>query len=497
LSQSARHAFCARCDFSFDDPTPAGGGGTPSAPLDLGVSGDHNSDAAAQLLEGEDAEPTVEDPPPTQPEPPDRSIPLVDVKRTAPALPPDTVEEALPDAPTWSMPGRGKQEAAPGRGWGETTGRARRTPGLAQDRGSLSGRGRDTASSMKSVSGDFTPQRTPSAPPPRSHPGLPGSELRGRPPGSLYADEHSSPPGDPLMAALVSGDEYRTPIGSPLEDVEEGSPPVHPLYPEGPPSDSDFGAVETLSEPALRAAGPRVVPPSTGRRASSVGQRRRSSNQKDPRGRPVASVPGAGIQPDSARPAATADLVSGGRVESLPATAPPAPVPEPPRSQPGPPIPPAPSVPETFKRPGVDSKKLARNLALLGVAVVLVLAGRDAYRMFGNLGSLNSVLDVAQAKPALPRELEGAVVRLELERDIQRRWARIRGENDTYAIGVEVEHRIVGVPVRYTAERDGRFRLDSQLPTLSYFVDGGWQLDEAAERKLSEYEARRRGPPPQ
>lgn len=499
LSQSARHAFCARCDFSFDDPTPSAASATPAPPPHVVL----NAAPPGADAGFEDSEPTVEDPPAPSPDDggrrSDRSLPRVDIKRTQPALPPDTVEEALPDAPTWSMPGRSLEAAAPGRGWGENTGKlARRTPGLGHDRGSLTRGRRDSSGGLPAAPAAEESPATPSAPPPRSHPGRPGSELRGRPPGGLYADEQSSPPGDPLMAALVSGDEHRAP---PLGDIASGRPPVHPLYPEGLPSESDFAGVQdSLSEPSeFTPTGPRVVPPSTGRRGSSVGSRRRSASARDPRGRVVASTPGAGIQPDISRPA---DL--GAVRDPVPepvATAPPprSPV-EVPLSQPGPPIPvpPAPpAVPENFRRDRPAGKKIVGGLAAVGLVVVLLAAGLDAYRMFDHLGSLNAVLEGTQATPVMPRALDAAVIRLHLEGDVQRRWARIRGENDTFQIGVEVRHRIVGVPVVYSAEREGRFRLASQLPTLSYFVDGGWQLDEAAHNQLVDYTSGRQASPPQ
>ncbi len=440
-------------------------------------------------------------------------------------MPPDTVEEALPEAPSGSMPGRALEERDTGRGWGENTGRlTRRKPGLGQDRGSLkrpkgdtptgssprpgSGAGRTPVDEREPTARSRAPRTSrPGSPDARSNPGMPGSELRGRPPGSLYADEASSPPGDPLMAALVSGE----------EKAAAEPPPVHPLYPHGMPSDSEFRAVDAVppARPTLDddsggttrgPAGPRVVPPSTGRRTSTIGGRRGGSvaGKRDPRGNRVASPPSApgGILPDSPRPEAheTSTPTPLDRNTQPPGTGLSAGAAEigPPSEDPladllpDLPLPPPPDLEKQFGRSRDDTRKTIRTVLIAVFVVVLLVAAHDSWRMLGHIGSLNAVLETGQATPALKRKLDAEVSRLGLTSSLERGWATIEGANDRFHIGVEVQHRIVGVPMTYEASKSGPFRVKSKLPTLEYFTDGGWQLDDPAKQALREYQASRR-----
>ena len=587
LSQSARHAFCARCDWSFDDrsgppgATPAASGPPSEPSIEAATLADEDAPTLQEdAPTGTPSRPTPSRPTPSRgtpstepPRPPSRPSsrggrkgaeawmkPGSKVGQTSPSVPDPLDEEDLPDAPSWSMPGRALDEAAPGRGWGENTGRmAKRKPGLGRDRGSLTRRGHDRTPTGTPLSVD---DREPTArmrrptsspkvqPPPRSHPGMPGSELRGRPPGNLYADEASSPPGDPLMAALVSGEEAN---GAPAEGP--GSPPpVHPLYPEGMPSDSEFDALQTgesaiplgsdsteadqLPEdhgtpappsPApppeagpsgLVPPGPRVVPPSTGRRTSTMGGRRAGSRSgaRDPRGHRVASPPSqpGGIQPDAVhRPDPLSGSVSNdslsspgssfedelGGLSAVAAGPPPAAPPEPDAAPEDPleailpdlPLPPPPDLGGSVASRRTDTVRVVRNVGLVLVVVLGLVAARDGWLMMGHMGSLNAVLGTGQeATPALVKELDGEIARLGLRGDVSHRWARIEGAGDRFTIGVELTHGILGVPVTFTAERDGAFKVASKLATLEYFTDGGWDLDDDARAQLERYRESRR-----
>ena len=494
LSQSARHAFCARCDFSFDGPAPEDG--TPSS---TGTPTDQP-----------EGTPTDQPPAPPPPPPPPRSRRRqAVVDQTAESVPDDTVEEALPDAPSWDLPSR-PFASNPGRAGGETS--RSRAPGLGRDRGSLAQR-------MGSGSMDAVPTVRASAPeePPRSEPGRrphgTSGELRGRPPSSFYPSEQSAPPGDPLMAALVSGDELAmTPLPPPpdilADELEVGHPPVHrtdpgarnPLYPEGLPSDADF-------------SGPKVVPPSTKRR-SSVGAVSQKTLPRDPRGRPVASAPTdrGGFLPDTR--STTGRSGAGASVPPAPAAASGARPPIGrsggadrsaasvwPDSGPGEagsasargiPLPPPPVNLGAAPRGSLDLRGLAIRGVLLLVAVLALWTVWDVWQLFGNLGTLNAVVTSGNtATPALVRELDEKVTVLDLEDSVTRRWARLAGETDTYSIGVEVRHRVVVVPIHYTAQREGPFRVDQKLATLDYFIENGWELDGTAETKLRAYRDQR------
>lgn len=498
LSQSARHAFCARCDHSFDGPTtqddtPSSPGGTPT---------DRPEDT-----------PTDHPPPPQQPRKPA-------LEQTAESPPSDTVEEALPDAPSWDLPNR-PASSNPGRVRVETS--RSRAPGLDRNRGSLAQR--MNSGSIDKVS-DLRPPTPTGAP--ASDPGVRGAgragELRGRPPSSLYPSENSAPPGDPLMAALVSGDDLRmTPPPPPpdilADELEVRNPPIHrtdpaahdPLYPNGPPTDEDF-------------SGPRVVPPSTKRRVST-GAGSHKAVRRDPRGRPVASAPSSrgGILPDSAsspgRPVSSASIPPVPAPPSRSGSRPPigrtGGLEQPSRSgwpagDPGGsgsasartiPLPPPPTSLGSSRRAPVDLKGLLIRGLLIALAVLVVWAAWDVWQLFGSLGTLNAEVTAGNmATPALVGELDEQVKVLGLEDAVVQRWARIAGETDTYAIGVEVRHRVIVFPVHYTVQRDGPFRVDQKLTTLEYFVENGWELDGTAETKLRIYLDHRSGqgwsPPP-
>jgi len=495
LSQSARHAFCARCDYSFDGPATADM--TPSA---------------SSMTPTDEPEGTPTDLPPAPPPLPSKLKSPLD--ETAESPEGDTVEEALPDAPSWDLPNR-PTSSNPGRPRTETA-RAR-APGLSRDRGSLAQR-------MSSGSIDKLPDARPPVPPelPASDPGRGKSgDLRGRPPSSLYASENSAPPGDPLMAALVSGDDLGMAPPPPdilADDLVKGHPPVHRtdpearnlLFPDGPPSDADF-------------SGPRVVPPRPTRRSTGSSASHKSI-RRDPRGRPVASapVPRGGILPDAASSPGT---------PARSAPVPPAPAPAPSRpgnrppigrtggvqqpSRPGwpggspggtgsasardIPLPPPPTDLGRSRREPVDLKGVAARALVIVLTVVLVWAAWDVWQLFSNLGTLNGVVTVGNtATPDLVGELDEQVRVLGLEDQVTERWASISGETDTYSIGVDVRHAIVFVPVHFTAHRDGPFRVSQRLATLDYFIANGWELDGTAAVQHEAYVAQKnqRAPTP-
>jgi hypothetical protein len=150
----------------------------------------------------------------------------------------------------------------------------------------------------------------------------------------------------------------------------------------------------------------------------------------------------------------------------------------------------------------VELKGLLVRALVIAMAVLLIWTAWDVWQLFSNLGTLNAAVTSGNtATPALVGELDETVTVLGLENSVVRRWAQLSGETDTYAIGVEVRHRVVVVPIRYTAQREGPFRVDQKLATLDYFVVNGWELDETAETKLQAYRDKPRGssrpvPPP-
>lgn len=552
LSQSARHSFCARCDHAFG--SPAVDEETPSTPV-----GD-----VSEGLAGSPAAPVAAPVPVAPPSTPPRAVPVAAPStppRAVPARPRSVVdetqesppsasgEEGLPDAPSWNLPNRAAG-SNPGRARNETA--RSRAPGLQRDRGSLTRRERSGSSlgvegvasdgGMPSVSptsarpedgvDSISSGRSPGPrdPSERKAP-LPwtrtpaGVELRGRPPSSLYPAENSAPPGDPLIAALVSGEDIAPPPPDILADdypVERPrGPRTNPraqalLYPEGPPTGEDFGAVPAGALDSVEDALPRVVPPASKRR-TSVGAAQQEGLQRDPRGRPVASPPPArgGLRPDTepagswpppAPPAgasASGSIVAPGLASSLlagaagraerrttrPASEAPGIGGPPPKEIDLPPPPAEAFVPH---RMPIDVRRVVLRAVALLVLGLLARAAWDAWRVFDSLGTLNAVIGEANtATPAMVGELRGQVEILGLEGAVQESWATISGESETWSIGVRASQRVVGIPLTYTARRDGAFRLDQKLATLDYFVDNGWVLDGAAETRLAAYRDQR------
>jgi hypothetical protein len=157
------------------------------------------------------------------------------------------------------------------------------------------------------------------------------------------------------------------------------------------------------------------------------------------------------------------------------------------------PMPPPPDLGAEFRRSRAGNRRLLQRVLVGLVAVILLLAAHDSWKMFDHIGSLNAILGSAQqATPALKRDLDQELLRLGLQSSVARRWSLIEGETDRFQIGVEVRHRIVGLPTTYTAEKSGPFTVKRNLPTLEIFTDGGWQLDEVAQQALQEYKASRR-----
>ena len=537
LSQSAMHAFCAHCDCSFATTGPA-----PAITEDLiaasaGVdTGEYMPPADSKSVPPAAGSPPGSPPPrkrrdgtptgsgtPTDRETvaPPSSSSLDSVQDPASAS--TTMEsEDSPAGPAWNMPGRtdsarSSSFPAPPR----ASGREKR---------SLSGRARPattTPDAVPSLERTPTPPAAAAGPPPRtSHPGSrPGSELRGRPPGTLFASEGSLPPGDPLMAALVSGEALRA---DSFPDIDFGpSNPGAPLD-SAPPVQQDFDAIP---EPAAGAEpqGPRVVPPSRGRRSrSSIGHRSRPGGllPDGPDPAAIASSPAAAtevrptIEREPTSPNRRPAPAPEGRAESLP----PAPrgTPAMRRSIPAVPRPPAPRAPAPPRTPtppratsapgalpppmelpqgggpSVDPATVRRGVkiaALVAAVLVVCLAVLDVSAMIADVGALRAAMNANMHSdglptPDLPRMLDHAVQEMDLGDQLVSRWATLSAADDRFDVGVEVQHSVVGLPQRTRVSRDGDFVVSEHLKTLEFYLPE-WELDPEG-KLLLEQEKRRR-----
>ncbi len=609
------HAVCARCDFPFDgsvDPQPMGDAGTASHDQLTGeVTRPQHDMTPTGTPTGTPSTtptgptPTTDPPEPAPPEPPPRaaakaSVPLA--KKRDPLsvtdVSADNNPDALPRGPSWNLPGRNEET---GGSWSKESGLPR---AAATSRGSLTARQRaakaaavveeverpKTDESIQAVAHPSRP-RAP-APLPSSNPGRatsqPGGhagDLRGRPPGKLYASENSIPPGDPLMAALVSGDAL---LADSIPDINltgegQDSGDHLPVFDELPPADDDYNAAaDTRPDPPPPADNrPRVVPPSTGRRSTSGSRRRRSVAGASVPGRPAPSRPAASLpaapRPSASRPGQPAPpdvgmdvIVSDPRVQSIPpmdprstrtaprvatlpplgrrdsrtdprvATLPPvgrrdsrtdpavstisrdsrgASIPPRPRgaSVPGQalqhpqgsfpptpppriddmPLPPPVNIPEAPPNPKDKERvRLGIRIALAVVAIGLaLLAVRDVSGMVADLAGLRAAVNEnirsdGLPTPDLPQVLDHRIRELDLKKRIVGRWATISAKADQFSVGVEVEHKIVGVPRRTKVSREGRFAVSEQLKTLEFYLED-WELDDEGKVLLEDSRSRR------
>jgi hypothetical protein len=556
LSQSAKHAFCARCDCSFATTGPA-----PAITDDLLARGSALDTGEYDPAQISDQVPTVQASAPTPSPrdrrertptgrtptgrtptgrtptgrtptgrtptggtptgsgtPTDRDRPISSgsmPEAEDPAGVSTTIENMdAPAGPAWGMPGRP----------GDSRTDSFPAPPLrksGREKRSLSARSRNnTPDAVPTLEREPTP--APSEPPPRarSHPGSrPGSDLRGRPPGKLFASENSLPPGDPLMAALVSGEALRA---DSFPDIDFGT--SHPAPSDEPPPVHDY--VEDLAAPAppqepipAEPSGPRVVAPSRGRRSrSSIGHRSRpggllpdgpsAKSQSSPeplaQERPAierqASAPGRSLR--TAADARTSTIPPAPRAQrgSIPAV----PRPDPKRSSlidgrapDDLPLPPPPDLPDNLGS-GVDPATVRRGVkiaALLAAVLVASLAARDVSAMIADIGSLRAAMNAnirsdGMPTPDLPRMLDRAVQELDLGDQMVARWATISAESDRFDVGVEIQHSVVGLPQRTRVSRDGEFLVTTQLKTLEFYL-AEWDLDDEGRRILTQDKERR------
>lgn len=538
LSQSAMHAFCARCDSSFATTGPARAISDDLIGPGAGIeTGEYAPTAISDRV------PTVQESAPSlTPTPGDRSgnsltgtptdrdsggvspptgsNPAVDPEDN-PATASTTMEaEDRPAGPSWNMPGRDEPRAE-----------AFPAPALRnarREKRSLSGRSRPAGGTPPATPAlERAPEPVgshPGRPKAQSHPGsVPGSDLRGRPPGKLFASENSIPPGDPLMAALVSGEALRA---DSFPEIEFNNAPTQ-LREEPPPVQQDVDSAEdhaAVSTPEGR----RVVPPSRGRRGrSSAGYRSRPGGLlPDGPGRiapPNAatevrpaiprerSAPGTLRPPQESRPGSVSGVRSNAG-SSIPAMA----RPEPRRSAPGihipdprrssladgrapddVPLPPPPDLGDDLGK-GMDpvlvrrGVKVAAAVAAIGVIALAVL---DVSSMIADVGALKATLNSnirsdGLPTPDLPRMLDHAVDELELGDNLVSAWSRISAEDDRFEVGVEVEHSVVGLPQRTRVSREGAFVVADQLKTLEFYL-AEWDLDDQGQRLLDQDKQRR------
>ncbi len=600
------HAFCARCDFPFDgsvDPQPMGDAGDGSLDQLTGEATLPQHDLTPTGTPTGTPSTTPSGPTPTTdpPEPPPASRARALAKAKAKASVPlakkrdplsvtdvsaDNNPDALPRGPSWNLPGRDEET---GGGWSKESGLPR---AAVTSRGSLTARQRaaKAAAVVEEIDHPRTDESIPAvappsrprapAPLPTSNPGRPTSQpggragdLRGRPPGKLYASENSIPPGDPLMAALVSGEAL---LADSIPDINLTGEPQDsgdhlPVFDELPPADDDYDtAADTLPEaPPPPDNRPRVVPPSTGRRSTTGSRRRRSAAGASVPGRPAPARPTAS-RPGQPAPAEVGMdvVVSDPRLQSIPplgrrysptdprvATIPPlgrrdsrtdprvATIPPlgrrdsrtdprvdtisrdsragsvPPRPRgalvpgeslqhpqgsfpPAPriddmPLPPPVNIPEAPPNPKDKERvRLGVRIALAVVAIGLaLLAVRDVSGMVADLAGLRAAVNEnirsdGLPTPDLPQVLDHRISELDLKKRIVGRWATISAKSDQFTVGVEVEHKIVGVPRRTKISRQGPFAVSEQLKTLEFYLED-WDLDAEGKVLLEDSRSRR------
>jgi len=334
----------------------------------------------------------------------------------------------------------------------------------------------------------------------------------GRPPNTLYASENSVPQGDPLMAALLEGigtDEH--PMPGPR--IEPGLPPVRTTDP----------GVAAPSQRAPQRTG-RVVPPHRGRRRQST-----NTGRADPRGRQIATHPEeldtmrrSGVTDGNMPAVSISDEQPVGRisakglptvdrvevrppppVQSAGADTPqgplagytPGPGPEPEYApvRRGPPVPRASDWSESEVE-GLDARRLfAIGTMLAALAISAVGASAGVQRM-GHIHAIEAALDGGIGPngpvPALPKDLDRVLDDRGLRSRVLAREQQIAGEKERFAISVELEQKVFGVPLSYHVAREGECDIGSMLATMDFYRSGGWEFDKNAEDRLAGYRAK-------
>jgi hypothetical protein len=538
LRQTARHAYCSRCEYAFtgspdeyvrDDVSSPTGTPTPPTPTGSSPSPSYGESsfegrAGRRGSLGERETPRTDSV---------RAVPDGDRlvrdrgslsrRLSTPASPvPQRVDEddELPNAPSWTMPVR---QSAAFRLPEQVKQAFEEEPPDEQFRPSLRGQEPDTGREYL---------------------------VRGRPQGELYASERSLPPEDPLLADLVAGrvsknpkvtDEFALP-GEWDHSIRSTNPDL--LSPSAPQMSHPGRRVVAPSTPGRRATGSRLE----GRSRSQSGVRTTLSGRTDPGTRlpGVRPVTQPGVRPPTnpaariptsprVRPrtnpgfsAADVGMTDTSRkpprsaVRSLPNAGIPAPTPIPDASFHGfeeqhfatPPTPPEPPAGTGARAPGVPRRPPPRTTPgstlpeadprrpltgkEVGAAFALVIAAA-----FAVLGIVNG-LAVSKARSAiretlnegigpdgpiadLPRSLRQTLDGLDVRDQIEATHTHIDGEDNTYRIGVELKSPVAFYPVRWKAMREGPFDVEARIRTLDVYVEGGWTLDSTARARLDRY----------
>lgn len=528
LRQTARHAYCARCEYGFtgspDEYVRDDDSGAPSQRAPSSASSSSPAGPGAFGSPTPSNEFSVA--PPSRRRGPDSALRqdrgslsqrLSQPRADAEALRPEPDEDDLPSAPSWNMPVRQSNSFRLPREEMEAEQSARSRPG--------------------------------------SDPGSADFHLRGRPQGELYASERSLPPEDPLLADLVAGrvsknpkitNEFSLPEEVQEQPVRRGRPRSRPesLSPprlslrtstgsrlEGR-SRSRSGVRNTLSgigEPSLRPGG---TNPGVGRGTNpGVGRGTNPGLEGSVRARsrtnpgayvgtasvPRASVPGvyAPSAPRGTNPGAQAPPVpseydfrgiedidleapvertgrtASTRTRSTPGTPPGASAPEPPATA-------SPVAPEAPTRQPIKPREILGTLMLVAAALYAALAlvnGLAVQRARSTVrAAIDGGIDPSGPTPDLPQVLASVIDDLDLGEDVQRTWADIEGATDEFRIGAEFRTPIAGIPLRWRVERDGDFQVEQRIRTLDVFVAAGWMLDPDASQALSAYGSKRKPP---
>ncbi len=130
-------------------------------------------------------------------------------------------------------------------------------------------------------------------------------------------------------------------------------------------------------------------------------------------------------------------------------------------------------------------------LAALTIATIGASAG--LVRM-GHINAIEATLDAGIGPngpvPALPRDVDRVLADRELVSRVLERGQRISGETNQFAISVELEQRVFGVPLTYHVVREGDVRIGRMMATMDFFRAGGWTFDKNAEDRLAKYKAK-------
>jgi len=525
LRQTARHAYCSRCEYAFmgspdeyvsdDRSEPTGSGtptGTPSATPTPQTPTERPQSFPARETPRTDSVRAVPDGERLVRDRGSLGRRLSTPAAPIPERPIDTVDE-LPSAPAWEMPSR------------QTSSHRAAAVQSVDEPGPVP---RDSGAEDL-ITGSY--------------------RVRGRPQGELYASERSLPPEDPLMADLVAGRVSKEPkYTDEFALAEDWDKPRRVGAPGRPRRLTNPGVARPRTNPGVER--PRTNPgtrrpTNPHRRLTNPGRERPRTNPgvrprtnpgtrlpTNPRGRTTLTNPGIrsplnerpktnpslrGVGATGSTRAATnpgtnpGDIVPtssqrrvvapGTRAGSRPAAparssvpAAPARTSTPaarPRSTPAASI----EAPPEPKPPISDRLSFSSLGAWAFVGVVLVLAGiagKDFLRVQKARSTVMATLDggVSEAGPTadLPRTLGETINEAGLAKNLTGSWKRIEAEGSRFAVGADFSMAILGLPVDWRAERTGYFDVQERIRTLDVYVDAGWELDALASKTLSDYQ---------